>query len=187
VTRILGGEFRGRRLEVAASKTRPSTGRLREALFSVLLPRIESARVVDLFAGAGSLGFEALSRGAASALFVENHPAALRALAANARRLGLGPERAQIFRGDAHRWIDRQLRREPAAFEIVFADPPYQDESLSELLSQGRSLVESGRVGCFCLEHSSRFEVDVLSGDGYRQQTRRYGQSAFTLVEGKSA
>jgi 16S rRNA (guanine966-N2)-methyltransferase len=185
VTRILGGEFRGRVLKVPTdSGTRPSTGRLREALFSVIASRLTRARVVDLYAGAGSLGFEALSRGASFALFVERHPKALKSLAANAESLGLGPDRVELRRLDALRWMADAARGGGRSWDLAFADPPYSQETAADLLSQARSLVESGRVACFCLEHAGNLTLTPPATHATREQTRRYGQSAFTLVEG---
>lgn len=183
--RILGGRFRGRRLQVPARGTRPSTGRLREALFSMLLPRLPDARVVDLFAGSGSLGLEALSRGAASALFVERDPAALSALRDNVDRLGLEAV-CTVRRVDAQRWLAAQIDAPGTPWDIVFADPPYEPELALALLSSGRALVECAGARLFCLEHAAGFEPSDPVG-ALREQTRRYGQSAFTLVEGAVA
>ena len=115
--RVTGGELRGRRLHVPKKGIRPTTGRVREAIFSTL-GGVEGARVLDLFAGSGALGIEALSRGAAELTLVDTHPAATRR---NVEDLGL-TERAQSVKADAVRFLKRA---EPGSFDLVLCDPPY--------------------------------------------------------------
>jgi len=115
--RVTGGELRGRRLHVPKKGIRPTTGRVREAIFS-MLGGVEGARVLDLFAGSGALGIEALSRGAAELTLVDTHPAATRR---NVEDLGL-TERAQSVKADAVRFLKRA---EPGSFDLVLCDPPY--------------------------------------------------------------
>jgi 16S rRNA (guanine966-N2)-methyltransferase len=138
---ITGGELRGRRLHVPKAGMRPTTGRAREAIFSIL-GSVEGAKVLDLFCGSGALGIEALSRGAAAATLVDSRPAAARR---NVEALGLG-DRAQVVGGDAARF----LRRAPeGGFELVLCDPPYK---LADRLANDldplirRALAGGGRV-----------------------------------------
>jgi 16S rRNA (guanine(966)-N(2))-methyltransferase RsmD len=122
--RIIGGEFKGRRLKVPKGLgTRPTPDRVREALFSMLGPDVEGARVVELFGGSGSLGLESLSRGAESALFLELNPAALACLKENVDRLEVR-DRATVVRRDALRSLTLIERRGP--FDLVFCDPPHR-------------------------------------------------------------
>jgi len=130
--RIVGGAFRGRRLASlgrgdAGAHLRPTADRVRESLFSILtgLGVLGGARVLDLFAGTGALGLEALSRGAAQVTFVENGRTALRLLRDNIERCGVG-ERAEILARDA-----RRPGPAPAPCTLVFLDPPY-DRGLGE-------------------------------------------------------
>uniref|UniRef100_I2Q167 RNA methyltransferase, RsmD family n=1 Tax=Desulfovibrio sp. U5L TaxID=596152 RepID=I2Q167_9BACT len=124
--RIIGGRFGGRRIKVIESQgLRPATGRVREALFSMLAARgalAPGARVLDLFAGAGSVGIEALSRGASQALFVEKHPAVARVLRENLRGLGLAAHEAWVVEADVARALPRLAGQ---AFDLVAIDPPY--------------------------------------------------------------
>jgi 16S rRNA (guanine966-N2)-methyltransferase len=116
--RIVAGDFKGRRLRAPRGpRTRPTADRVREALFS-MLGQVTGARVLDLYAGSGALGIEALSRGAASAVFVERDPRAAAAIAANLDSLGL---EAEVQRQDALRF----LARAQGGFDLVFCDPPY--------------------------------------------------------------
>jgi len=118
--RIIAGEWRGRRLTIADGKVvRPTPDRVRETLFNWLQPSIVGARCLDLFAGTGALGFEALSRGAAEAWFVEQDAVLVDALKAAAGKFGVAP---RVTRRDVLAFL-----REPAAtqFDVVFLDPPY--------------------------------------------------------------
>ena len=122
--RISAGEHRGRRLQSPkGSKTRPTSDLLRQALFNVLGPRIQGASVLDLFAGTGALGLEALSRGAATASFVENDRRAVESLRANLATLKL-TARSRVLVGDVFSKLGR-LQQAGERFDCVFLDPPY--------------------------------------------------------------
>ena len=121
--RIVAGKWRGRRLQVPADdRVRPTADRVREAWMSIVHGELEDASVLDLFAGSGALGLEALSRGAREAHFVELAERSLRALRDNAAALGAGDE-ARIHKGDALRFVQRL---DAGAFDVAFADPPYR-------------------------------------------------------------
>src|SRR5215213_7421990 len=124
--RIIAGEWRGRPLIAPPGKaTRPTADRVRETLFSMLVSRLglfEDLRVADLFAGSGALGFEALSRGAAEATFVENDPAAAAAIRTNAEELGASGRVAILVRSAL-------MLPKSGPFDLVFTDPPYADGS----------------------------------------------------------
>ncbi|MEA2436234.1 MAG: rRNA (guanine966-N2)-methyltransferase [Thermoleophilaceae bacterium] len=130
--RIVAGAYRGRRIEAPRGRaTRPTSDRVREALFSILGP-IDGVRVLDLFAGSGALGIEALSRGAAEAVFVDSDS---RAVAMVRRNLAAVGAEAPVYRSDAFAWLGGA----GGTFDLVFADPPYSSASrtagrLSELL-----------------------------------------------------
>jgi 16S rRNA (guanine966-N2)-methyltransferase len=120
--RVIAGTWGGRRLQAPpGAATRPTSDRVREALFSVLGDRIAGARVLDLFAGSGALGIEALSRGAAEATFVDAAPAAVRAIKANLEALGA---EATVRRGDARRFLGAASAT-ARQYDLVFLDPPY--------------------------------------------------------------
>lgn len=120
--RIIAGSAGGIPLKVPQGDTRPTTDRVREALFSMLGSRVAGARVLDLFAGSGALGIEALSRGAASALFIEHHRAAAEVLRGNLQKTrvaGASLRQMDVFRTLA------ELARAGQVFDLIFADPPY--------------------------------------------------------------
>jgi len=128
--RIVAGEFGGRRLHAPrGTRTRPTADRVREALFS-MLGDVSGARVLDLYAGSGALGIEAMSRGAESAVFVERDPPAVAAIMRNLAALGLD---CAVHRDDALRFLDRA----EGTFDLVFCDPPYDSAArLAEPLSK---------------------------------------------------
>jgi 16S rRNA (guanine(966)-N(2))-methyltransferase RsmD len=148
--RIIAGTFRSRPLQAPAGlATRPSSDRLRETLFNVLAPRIEGAHFLDLYAGSGAVGLEALSRGAEHVVFVERAPAALRALQSNLARLRL-TSGFSIQSGSLGAYIRRALK-ESKQFDLVFLDPPYDQTkeystTLGLLGSAAANLLSVGAV-----------------------------------------
>ena len=121
--RIISGRWRGTRLSVPASPgLRPSSDRVRETLFNWLMPELPGARVIDVFAGTGALGLEAVSRGAASAVLVERDADLARALRETVTRLS-AQEAVEVVQSDAVTWLARQA---PASFDLAFVDPPFE-------------------------------------------------------------
>ena len=185
--RISGGRFRGQRLALAPGVgTRPSSAKLKEALFSSLGRDLQGRFVADLFAGSGALGIEALSRGAARALFVELDPRAQRALRANLLKLGLDSSQALPRRVDAWRWLDRYAKdglpeREQA--EWLLLDPPYESGVFARLLPILGRLLDSGPVLLCAVEHPAGAEDGLEIPEGLSLRTRRHGRSAYSLLE----
>jgi 16S rRNA (guanine966-N2)-methyltransferase len=137
--RVIGGELRGRRLAApSGTDIRPTSDRVREAIFDILYSQggVEGAQVVDLFAGSGALGIEALSRGAATVTFVEKDPVALEAIRANLASVGLGEAEkhgdATVVRADADRWVATTASR----YDLALVDPPYRYEGWDDLVSR---------------------------------------------------
>lgn len=175
--RIVAGEFGGRRLQAPkGDATRPTTDRVREALFSTL-GDLEGERVLDLFAGSGALGIEALSRGAATAVFVEKARPALTVLRANLDALGLAPPRATVRAGDALAAL-RDAPGTAGAYDLVFLDPPYRQAAglgpgLSERLAP--ALAPSARV---VTESDRRTPLEL---DLPLVHERRYGDTLIRI------
>ena len=168
MTRIVGGELGGRRLVLPRdSRVRPTAERVREAWMSILGPELSGARVLDLFAGSGALGFEALSRGASEVTFVELTPAGVAAIRANALALGVA-ERVRVHRADAPRFVRRLGIK---AFDVAMADPPYTLPYASQLVERFRRH-PFARV--LAIEHPAS---TALPGD----DTRHYGDIALTF------
>jgi 16S rRNA (guanine966-N2)-methyltransferase len=171
--RITGGEFRGRGLAVPPG-ARPTEGRVREALFSIWSDRLAGARVLDLFAGSGVVGLEALGRGALSAIAVDHGLQAVKTLEANAGKLGEGLleiRRLTLPEGLA--------RLPPGAFDLVYADPPYNFAAYGELLEAIAPLLAADAE--VAVEHSSRRELPIEAGPLTRVDVRRYGESAISF------
>jgi 16S rRNA (guanine966-N2)-methyltransferase len=173
--RVVAGLYRGRRLAAPpGDATRPTSDRVREALFSILGPRVQDARVLDLFAGSGALGIEALSRGAASAELVDAHPAAVRAIRDNLERLGA---HARVHRADALQWL-RAASRTAAQYDLVFLDPPYRlAERLGRGLAEGLPAVLA--PGAVVVAESDRRAPLAL--DLPLQDERRYGDTLIRI------
>ena len=175
--RIVAGTYGGRRLTApAGSETRPTSDRVREALFSVLGPSIRGARVLDLFAGSGALGLEALSRGAAQAVFVARSRKAIAAIRANLDALGIDAEVRPIEARAALRAAS--ARHE--AYDLVFLDPPYRRAAeLGRELSEGLTavLAPGGRV---ITESDRRAPLDL---DLPLADERRYGDTVIRIHE----
>jgi 16S rRNA (guanine966-N2)-methyltransferase len=174
--RIMGGELRGRGLAVPPD-ARPTEGRVREALFSIWRDRLEGARVLDLFAGSGAVGLEALGRGALSALAVDSNPRAVKIVEANAARVGLTA--LEIRRLTLPAGLTRLVETSAGSFDLVFADPPYGFEGYEDLLQGAAPLLAPD--GEIAVEHSARRELPVEAGPLTRVDVRRYGESAISF------
>lgn len=125
--RILAGTFKNRQLTVPKAGVRPTSGVLKEALFNICQQQIEGALFLDLYAGSGAVGLEALSRGAESATFVESNPYSLKALKKNIETLQAGAS-AHVLGGDVFLKL-KTLEKQGKSFDLIFADPPYGDST----------------------------------------------------------
>lgn len=154
--RIIAGLYKGRKLDFIKSESiRPTMDRVKESLFNVLGEIVEGAEVLDLFAGSGSLGLEALSRGAKRAVFIDTHPTTVRLIKKNCETLGLGVDQYGVFLLDARDAI-RRLERRKETMGIVFVDPPYGRWSLLEnaLMVLGGSAIVTDET-IIAVEHSA--------------------------------
>jgi 16S rRNA (guanine966-N2)-methyltransferase len=173
--RIVSGRWRGRKIVAPRDdRVRPTGDRVREAWLSIVNPYLPDANVLDLFAGSGALGLEALSRGAHHVDFVELAPASLAAIRANAASLGAG-EAAIVHRADA---LDFVRPLSAGAYDVAFADPPYDLGLATQLAELWLAVPFATLLG---IEHRVN---EMLPGNG---DVRRYGGTAITLytrVEG---
>jgi len=177
--KLTGGGARGRRLLAGRSPgLRPSSARVREALFDILGARVGDAEVLDLYAGTGIVGLEALSRGARRVVFVEVAGRAVRLIATNLERTGLG-DRADVLHEEAGAALAR-LVASGARFDIVFVDPPYADGFPERSIAAAARLIRPG--GVLVIEHATRRPVPAGSVALLRPgRTYRYGDSALVL------
>jgi 16S rRNA (guanine966-N2)-methyltransferase len=175
--RIIGGQWRGRKLRFDDGEgLRPTTDRVRETLFNWLQPLIQGAHCLDLFAGSGALGLEALSRGAAEVRFVERNPRAVRALQENLALLQADNGRVQ--QGDALTY----LRGPAQPFDVVFLDPPFRQALLApalQLLAEGGWLNPGARI---YIELESELGEPVLPEGWELLRSKRAGQVAYHLA-----
>jgi len=176
--RIIGGQWRGRKLRFADGEgLRPTTDRVRETLFNWLQPLIEGARCLDLFAGSGALGLEALSRGAAKVQFIERNPRAVQALQDNLTLLHA--DNGQIQQGDALSY----LRGPAQPFDVIFLDPPFRQDLLAPalaLLASGGWLNPGARI---YIELESELGEPVLPEGWELLRSKQAGQVAYHLVK----
>jgi 16S rRNA (guanine966-N2)-methyltransferase len=175
--RIIGGAWRGRRIRFAPIEgLRPSPDRVRETLFNWLRDEVVGSRCLDLFAGSGALGVEALSRGASETVFVEREPTAVRELEANLALLGATA--GKVVQADALQF----LRGPPRSFDIVFLDPPFASGRVPEvcaLLASGGWLAPGALI---YIEQSAREALDGLPAGWTLVRSKRAGEVGYHLV-----
>jgi len=174
--RVTGGEVRGRRL-LAPRGIRPSEGLVREAIFNMVASVVADAVVLDLFAGSGALGIEALSRGAARVVFVERDEPAAAILRQNLEALGYA-DRARAVRADVVRWLQGHPEEVREA-TLVLLDPPYRDPALEQALAVIDPLVSQQAM--VIAEHASQQTLGSL-GRLTERRVRRYGDSSLTIL-----
>ncbi len=174
--RIIAGACKGRTLKAPKwDGLRPTSDRLRETLFNILAHRIHDARVLDVFAGTGAVGLEALSRGAAEAVFIDNDRRAITLIEANAALCGL-QDRCVIIRQAAEIALDEYVP--DALFDVIVLDPPYERLELDHVLASAALLVAP--PGIMVLEHAWRRQPPVAPGS-VLQRTVRSGDSALSF------
>lgn len=175
--RIIAGSMRGQRLEApSGERVRPTLDRVREALFNILAPDLPGCRFLDLFAGSGANGIEALSRGAERAVFIDNHPQS-----AGCIRKNLANTRCDD-RGNCMSYrIPDDLRRIPGDFHIIFADPPFDYGNYEGLLTAIEAtslLVPNGQL---IVEHGFKSDLPEAVGRLRRVRERRYGKTELSF------
>jgi 16S rRNA (guanine966-N2)-methyltransferase len=177
--RIIGGALKGRRLAGVKGQIRPTADRVREAIFNILGSEVNDTRVLDLFAGTGALGIEALSRGARSAVFVENHKSALQVLQRNLDQCGL-TTMSRVLPWEAAKALPR-LAAAGENFSLIFLDPPYGygiPATILTVLAQHDLLTYPGRI---IVEHSRREDLAASYNCLVRSDQRRYGATLISF------
>lgn len=177
--RIIAGQAKGHPLKVPRKVSRPTTDRVRESIFGILSPVLEGARVLDLFAGSGALGLEALSRGASSCVFVEQDRGACRVIKENLAKTGLAGGEVKSL------GVERFLKGRPFSFDLIFADPPYADglrDPVRDLVGAGDWRGWLAEDGFLLLEQAAAEETMALEGLEV-VQSRGYGKSRMTIYQ----
>jgi 16S rRNA (guanine966-N2)-methyltransferase len=177
--RVIGGEFRGRKLSVTRGRLiRPTSDRVREAIFDILGPEWTFRKILDLFAGTGSLGIEALSRGAEKAVFVEQGKGALTVLKGNLKALGL-ESRAWVLAVPVRKGIT-VLGERREVFDLIFMDPPYGKAVVGKTIEEIERHGILAESGVLVAEHASRDNIP-LPDDLTLTRQRRYGDTAVSF------
>jgi 16S rRNA (guanine966-N2)-methyltransferase len=179
--RVIAGSAKGIRLRAPGAGTRPLADRVKQTLFAILEPELDGARVLDLFAGSGAGGIEALSRGAAAATFIEKDQGAAAVIDTNLRAAGLAGSDATVIRWDVVRWLAEA--NTDAAFDLVLVDPPYAEtELLARVLemlgADGAPLAPGARV---VAKHFWRDRPPERVGRLAAERDRRFGETALTF------
>jgi 16S rRNA (guanine966-N2)-methyltransferase len=179
--RVIAGTARSIRLDAPGPGTRPLADRVKQTLFGILEPDLPGARFLDLFAGSGAAGIEALSRGAAHATFVERDQRAIGTIRTNLARTALGDEgRATIVRADVLTWLRDPDRAAGAPYDLMLIDPPYDDiESMSTALEAASAIVSRG--GRVVAKHFWRTPPPPMVGLLASERERRFGDTALTF------
>jgi len=181
---IIAGKYRGMSLFTPhGNRIRPTTGKVREAIFNIIGPSIWEKDVIDLFCGSGALGMEALSRGAKTVTFVDSAPKSLQLAQKNIAKINeLPPETTQTLRMDALHFLEKYA--EIQSIDVLLADPPYNFPHMQRLIPAifRHSLLRDG--GIAIIEHSSResYLLDIAQPELHFEQ-RRYGNSALTIIK----
>ncbi len=178
--RIISGKYRGRKLKaVPGLKTRPTADRVREALFNILGEMVIRARVLDLYAGTGALGLEALSRGAQRAVLVEKDPVATAVIGENIAALG-EHRAARLIPGDCRAALELLAGRGDV-FDLILADPPYRGRAGENLLAEIGRFGILNRDGVAVIEHSPATEIIVPGESWHLLRRKKYGRTVLSF------
>jgi len=181
--RIIAGEYRGRKIKSPPSlQTRPTSDRLRETLFNILAPRIAGARFLDLCAGTGAVGIEALSRGAAAVTFVDQSQKMATLIKENCDALAIDEARFELVTADVSDFLRRYARKATLPFDIIFFDPPYQTD-YSILIHVGESGGLLAESGLLIVEHHKKKELAEDFGSLRRFRQVKQGDSVLSFYE----
>ncbi len=181
--RVIAGAHKGRRLKTpVGNQIRPTSERVREALFSILDSRIPQAHVLDLCCGTGTIGLEAMSRGASHVVFVDHDRNSLQLLRNNLKRCG-NPENVAIIREDAWNVGGHAQLLQQAPYDVIFVDPPYQRTEIGPLLEQIGTPKILSHDGMIVVEHFWKTELPQQVGSLEYRRHARYGDARLTFYQ----
>jgi 16S rRNA (guanine966-N2)-methyltransferase len=187
--RVIAGRFRGRKLKSPPSdRTRPTSDRLRETLFNVLAPRIERARFLDLCAGTGAVGIEALSRGAEHVTFVDQSRQMCALIEANVNALKIDDDEVEVIAAEALDFLRRRAKEQAKRFDIIFFDPPYTtnyEVALDFVGEHAETLLAEG--GVMLVEHHKKKELSERFGLLWRYRSLKQGDSCLSFYRRPAA
>jgi 16S rRNA (guanine(966)-N(2))-methyltransferase RsmD len=181
--RIIAGKYRGRKLKSPTSlETRPTSDRLRETLFNILAPRIEGARFLDLCAGTGAVGIEALSRGALDVTFVDQSRKMCGLIEANVASVAVPSELYEIVVADAADYLRRQVKQQASPFDMIFFDPPYATNyavALATIAEHATEILNDD--GIVIVEHHKKKEMGERFAAMTRYREVKQGDSVLSF------
>ena len=179
--RIIAGKYKRQRIEYPKAKAvvRPTMDRVKESMFNMVSPGLEGTTCLSIFSGSGSLGLEALSRGAKSVVFVDSYHASIIVIRNNISRLGIPADAVEIFQMDALRAIER-FSRENRRFEYVFIDPPYHKDYIKKTLLKLECFDILAPDSYLVIEHSKEEQIPP-SDLFYPIKTKRFGATLITI------
>lgn len=178
--RVIAGHFRGTRLHTPSGMAiRPTADRLRESIFNIIGPRIHGKRVLDLFAGTGAMGIEALSRGAVHAVFIDNHPQALNLIHRNIAKVK-AVERGTVIAWDIAQNL--QCIHNHAVSHIIFIDPPYRRGLIQNTLNDLQPIITA--TSMIVVEHDAKESLNGLPKGFLLTDQRRYGKTLVSFLNG---
>jgi 16S rRNA (guanine966-N2)-methyltransferase len=182
--RVIAGIYKGRRLKSPPSmQVRPTSDRLRETLFNVIAPRIEGGRFLDLCAGSGAVGVEALSRGASHATFVDRSRKMCGLVESNLDLCRIPEEQTEVVNATAEDFLKQEKARQDQPWDIIFFDPPYKDDYLETLRLLGTMAGLFDNDGVLIVEHHHKTELPAAIGRLTRARILKQGDSALSFYE----
>jgi 16S rRNA (guanine(966)-N(2))-methyltransferase RsmD len=183
--RIIAGKYRGRKLKSPpSSQTRPTSDRLRETLFNILAPQIKGTRFLDLCAGTGAVGIEALSRGAKYVTFVDQSRKMCALIEVNTSALRVAEQEFEVVAAEASEYLRRRAKKKSDPFEIIFFDPPYTadyEAILNLIAEQARQLLSADAI--VVVEHHKKRELADAFGSLKRYRLLKQGDSALSFYQ----
>ena len=182
--RVVAGVQKGRRLkQPVGAGLRPTSARVKEALFSIIADRLPNAQVLDLYAGTGALGLEALSRGAREVVFVENQESTINVLRENIQNCSL-TQCCTIIAEDVETFLTTPSSpNDTTTFDLVFADPPYEISNLDPLLSKLDAAQRIARNGFVVVEHFKKTLLPLHTGQLQQSRQSRYGDTMLSFYQ----
>ncbi|PAV29894.1 16S rRNA (guanine(966)-N(2))-methyltransferase RsmD [Virgibacillus profundi] len=179
--RVIAGELKGRQLKAVPGKTtRPTTDKVKEAVFQVIGPFFQGGAVMDLFAGSGSLGIEAISRGMDFCVFVDKHPKAIHTIHENVKGMEI-EQQTEVFRADAFRAIHAAAKRE-LQFDLILLDPPYKKVDYEKFLNEIVKLQLMKQDGIIYCEHDMSEKLPLKHDDFLLLKQENYGGTVGVTI-----
>jgi 16S rRNA (guanine(966)-N(2))-methyltransferase RsmD len=180
--RIIAGKYKGRKLKSPSLETRPTSDRLRETLFNILTPCIEGARFLDLCAGTGAVGIEALSRGASHVTFVDQSRGMSALIKESCDTLKIDSDNIELITADASDFLRGYANKSQQPYDIVFFDPPYaMDYNVLKYVGEKKGVLTAD--GLLIVEHYKKKELAAEAGDLRRFRQVKQGDSVLSFYE----